>query len=83
MDETRTQCIIFDFGGVIGFFDFDRTWVTLSAMANGRFDPGQIRDAIDTSGLRATYEHGKISTSAFLAAVNELFGNHHLADADC
>jgi HAD superfamily hydrolase (TIGR01509 family) len=71
VSETSVQCIIFDFGGVIGFFDFDRTWTRLAGMTNGRFDTGQIRDAIDTSGLRDTYERGEISTSTFLTAVRE------------
>jgi HAD superfamily hydrolase (TIGR01509 family) len=71
MTETAVRCIIFDFGGVIGFFDFDRAWARFAAMTSGRFDTGQIRDAIEISGLRDAYERGEISTSTFLAVVRE------------
>ncbi len=69
--EPAIRCIIFDFGGVIGFFDFDRAWTRLAEMTNGQLDPGQIRNAIDISGLRDAYERGEISTSTFLDAVRD------------
>jgi glucose-1-phosphatase len=71
VDETPIRCVIFDFGGVIGFFDFDRAWERLSVMANGRFHTEHIRNAIDSPGVRDAYERGEISTSTFLATVRE------------
>jgi putative hydrolase of the HAD superfamily len=71
MNEMLIRSVIFDFGGVIGFFDFDRAWKRLAVMANDRFNTGQIRDAIDSSGVRDAYERGAISTLAFLATVRE------------
>jgi putative hydrolase of the HAD superfamily len=64
------QTIVFDFGNVIGFFDFRLTLRRLTEHTH--LGPDELRSLFDGAELEDDYESGRISTPVFLQRVREL-----------
>lgn len=60
------ECLIFDFGNVIGFFDHMLACEKLAKMSSSGLTGQQVYDAIFTGGLEAQYDRGEVSTATFL-----------------
>jgi putative hydrolase of the HAD superfamily len=58
------QTIVFDFGNVLGYFDYGRTLERLRAHTD--LGPDAIRAAVQTAELADAYEAGLLSTAEFL-----------------
>ena len=61
------QTIVFDFGNVVGRFDYGRTLESLRRHTD--LTPQEIRAAIYAAELEDAYESGRLSTAEFLAKV--------------
>jgi putative hydrolase of the HAD superfamily len=64
------ETIVFDFGNVIGLFDYDLTLERLRCHTD--LSPDEIRAAVDATDLEDAYESGRVSTAEFLRRVREL-----------
>ena len=61
------ETIVFDFGNVIGFFDYGRTVERL--VRHTHLSPDAIRAAIYGGELEDAYESGRIGSAEFLRRV--------------
>jgi putative hydrolase of the HAD superfamily len=64
------QSIVFDFGNVIGFFDYGPAVTRLAS--HGCVTPDAIRASVFTDELEDAYESGKISSEEFLSRLRGL-----------
>lgn len=65
-----TKCIIFDFGNVIGFFDYDRAGERLAPHCDLSADA--IVAAVRGDPLHDDYESGRLTTAEFLRRARDL-----------
>src|SRR5262245_1401207 len=66
------QTIVFDFGNVIGFFDYQRTLRRLGA--HTALTPAQMEAAVYGTTLEDEYGSGRMSSPDFLAELHRLWG---------
>ncbi len=72
MPATDIRAIIFDFGNVVGFFDYG---VALQKIApHTRMTVEEIGRAIDATDLEDAYESGRISSAEFLRHMRRVCG---------
>jgi putative hydrolase of the HAD superfamily len=70
MHPPNIRAIIFDFGNVIGLFDYN---VALAKIApHSGLSLADISQAIDASGLEDDYESGRITSAVFLRELRQL-----------
>jgi len=65
------RALIFDFGNVVGFFDYGHTLRRLSCHTD--MTAGEMRDALSNSVLAEDYEAGRISSADFLTQTRGLW----------
>jgi putative hydrolase of the HAD superfamily len=77
------QTIVFDFGNVVGFFDYGRTLERLRRHTD--LTAEDIRAAVSAAELEDAYESGRLSTADFLARLRDVCrlrcGEQELRDA--
>ncbi len=71
MSQTEIKTVIFDFGNVIGFFDY-RTALDRAGRELG-IQPDGLRDLLLSTGLEEAYESGRITTAEFLGRIRQAF----------
>jgi len=64
------QTIVFDFGNVLGHFDYNLTLQRLQEHSD--LSAAEMLAAIDTADLAHAYEAGRLGTAEFLARVRQL-----------
>jgi FMN phosphatase YigB (HAD superfamily) len=72
------ETLVFDFGNVLGFFDYGRTLELLRPYTD--LNAEQMRAAVYTLELAGAYESGQLSTAAFLQQVRSACGFRCAAD---
>ncbi len=70
MPTPNIKTIIFDFGNVVGFFDFRIAFEKIRQHTN--FSVEQITEMMSGSGLAKPYETGRMSSDEFLVEVQKL-----------
>jgi putative hydrolase of the HAD superfamily len=68
------KTIIFDLGGVIVPFDFNRAYARMEALSG--LDRPSIRERIGAAGLAVRLESGRIEPEAFVEEIGGLLGVH-------
>src|SRR5437870_1639456 len=64
--------LVFDFGNVLGLFDFGRAIQQLAALTD--LTPADIRERLFTAELEDAYESGRISTPDLLVHARKVCG---------
>ena len=68
------QCLNFDFGNVIAFFDHRKACRQLAKISNGNFSENQVyAEIFKPGGLEEKYDRGMISTDKFISQLKEQF----------
>jgi putative hydrolase of the HAD superfamily len=72
MPQHSTRAIVFDFGNVIGFFDYRRATTRLAE--HSHLSPEEMVTRLFGGGLEDAYESGRLSTAEYVRHVRDLCG---------
>jgi putative hydrolase of the HAD superfamily len=73
------HAVIFDFGNVIGFFDYGIAFERIAQAANPSVSPDAVREACIGSGRARRLESGDLPSSQFLQEIKQVL---HLQEVD-
>jgi len=70
-NQHTVQCIIFDFGNVLAFFDRTITYRRIQALSSRNITLRQVEEAIKDDGLFHAYERGEVETGCYLDTIQQ------------
>lgn len=76
------KAIIFDFGNVIAFFDYDKVVDNFIALGDGNFAPSETKEKLFAKDLLKDFEVGNLSSSSFISEVKQRLGLENVSDEE-
>lgn len=66
------DCLIFDFGNVVGFFDHRRACGRLAELTGGRLSEDEVHERVFTPQVNDRFERGEVSSEEFVRELKRL-----------
>lgn len=82
MTNKEKKAIIFDFGNVIAFFDYDKVIGNFATLGNNQLSPSEVKDKLFAENLLNEFEVGNISSSDFVAEVRQRLNLQNVEDKE-
>lgn len=80
MINNQKKAIIFDFGNVIAFFDYNRVVDNFAKLGGNALPHDLVKSKIFASSLLAEFEQGSLPTADFIKEIRQRLGLHDISD---